>query len=64
MNIVYNSGLDGFLMNRKGFTCIESLLFFVVVLIIVNYVLVLSNSLLHLQSIEYNLDQQYEKAYE
>lgn len=51
-------------MNRKGFTCIESLLFFVVVLIIVNYVLVLSNSLLHLQSIEYNLDQQYEKAYE
>lgn len=50
-------------MTNKGFTLIESLLFFSLVLFIISYSCNLIQSLNHLENIQKNYDHYYEEAY-
>lgn len=50
-------------MNKKGFTLIESLLFFSLVLLIVQYLCLMFDSLNHLKEVQKNHDKYYEEAY-
>lgn len=51
-------------MKNKGFTLIESLLFFSLVLLIVQYLCLMFSSMEHLENIQKDYDKYYEEAYE
>lgn len=51
-------------MKNKGNALIESLLFFTIVLFIVNYVVMLMFALEQIQNINLNQDEIYEEAYQ
>lgn len=51
-------------MKNKGFTLIESLLFFCLVIMIVQYLCLMFQSLDHLNDVQKDYDKYYEEAYE
>lgn len=50
-------------MNNKGFTLIESLLFFLIITLSVQYVSELMNGFKHLETKIERIDEKYEEAY-
>lgn len=50
-------------MKNRGFTLLDSLLFFGVVLLIINYLCLMSLSLSKLNDVQKDYDKYYEEAY-